>query len=381
MGKRTKPDVDHFDLDGDVQFGPVLQESVAIADQPLTARPTFADALPLEQIIDSSPVQTRADFNPQASEEDAELAASIAKNGVVVPVLVVRAAEERYRLAAGHRRVAASRHVSKQSVRALIFAEGTSQEELDQFTFLENFHRKELSPMETARQVEYMQSEYGWKQTDAADALSISQTMVSQLLKLLQADIELQTLVDEDKVGMRYARNLMKLKADERKKSYELIATGVPVTDVLNSASQGAFAGDKASARSGKRKQTGSSKGNRKKQTNKPMEVFLEEVLSLEGVGELKKSLGRKGAFKELSDHDQAVVALLGHYRNRDWQKGLDEYYKFTLPNRRVLAMIVKQLSRLQLLRDAQRDKAQGLLALQLLAHSAQVLAGKEISR
>lgn len=373
MGKRPNPDVRHFDLDGSVQFGSVLQGSVAIADQPMNMRPTFADALPLNQIIEDSPVQSRAPFDPQESEDDADLAASITKSGVVVPILVVRAGDEQYRLAAGHRRVAASRHIKNPSVRALIFVEGTSQEELDQFTFLENFHRKELSPMETARQIDYMQTEYGWKQMDVADALSISQTTVSQLLNLLQADNELQGLVNEEKVGLRNARKLMKLKPDERQQSYELIATGVPVNDVLVTARSGDLAGGKQSGT----KQISSASPERSAKTKaaKPTSGLLERLLGTERLSEMSRVIGRKKAYKELSDHDQAVVALLGHYRNADWQRGLDDYLKFTLPSRRALTMSVKQLARLQLLREAQRDKDQGLLALQLLAYGAQTLA------
>ena len=132
--------------------------------------------------------------------------------------------------------MAACRHAVRPTIRALIFPEGTSQQQLDEFTFLENFHRKELSPLETARQIERMQEAYDWTQEEAASALSISQAQVSQLLALLKADSGLQELVNDDRVGLHTARKLMKLDPEAQQQSYDLIASGLPATDVLETA-------------------------------------------------------------------------------------------------------------------------------------------------
>ena len=110
------------------------------------------------------------------------------------------------------------------------------------------------------------------------------------------------------------------------------------------------------------------------------MKSLLELLLGTEGLSEMSRSIGRKAAYKALTDHDRAVVALLGHYRDGNWPAALEEYLRFTLPSRRALAMIVKQLARLQLLHEAQRNKEQSILAFELLAHSAQALATMEQS-
>ena len=85
-----------------------------------------------------------------------------------------------------------------------------------------------------------------------------------------------------------------------------------------------------------------------------------------------------QGRHGKISEAELRLVA--GGQHHGDWQAALEEYLQFTLPTRRALATIVKQLARLQLLREAQRDKEQSLLAFELLAHSAQALAAMERS-
>src|SRR5580698_7426106 len=72
--------------------------------------------IPLD-LIDHNPFQTRSQIN---QEHLAELAASIAANGVVQPVLVRPLANGRFQLIAGERRWRASQIAGKTTVPALL---------------------------------------------------------------------------------------------------------------------------------------------------------------------------------------------------------------------------------------------------------------------
>jgi len=104
--------------------------------------------IPLNQ-IDHNPFQTRSRVN---EEQLAELAASIAANGVVQPVLVRPIAGGRFQLIAGERRWRASQIAGKTTVPAIL--RQVSDEQAMEITIVENLQRADLNPMEQARAFE-----------------------------------------------------------------------------------------------------------------------------------------------------------------------------------------------------------------------------------
>src|SRR5205085_5910502 len=110
----------------------------------LTADAAIAREIQLE-LIDHNPYQTRTSVMESHIDE---LAASIAANGVLQPI-VVRAAEGgRYHVIAGERRVLASRRAGKQTIPAMI--KQVSNEQALEMTIVENLQREDLNPMEHA---------------------------------------------------------------------------------------------------------------------------------------------------------------------------------------------------------------------------------------
>ncbi len=91
--------------------------------------------IPLDQ-IDHNPFQTRSQVN---EEQLAELAASIAANGVVQPVLVRPLAGGRFQLIAGERRWRASQLAGKTTVPAIL--RQVSDEQAMEITIVENLQR------------------------------------------------------------------------------------------------------------------------------------------------------------------------------------------------------------------------------------------------
>lgn len=83
----------------------------------------------------------------QEDEQLQELAASIRRVGVLVPVIVVRK-DDAFLLVAGHRRIAAATAANLSEVPAII--RESDQAEATEVSFAENFFRRDLSPVEQA---------------------------------------------------------------------------------------------------------------------------------------------------------------------------------------------------------------------------------------
>ena len=83
----------------------------------------------------------------QEDEQLQELAASIRRVGVLVPVIVVRK-DDGFLLVAGHRRIAAAQAANLSEVPAII--RESDKAEATEVSFAENFFRRDLSPVERA---------------------------------------------------------------------------------------------------------------------------------------------------------------------------------------------------------------------------------------
>src|ERR1700689_3392747 len=93
--------------------------------------------------IDRNPYQTRTNFDEKLI---AELAESIAANGVVQPILVRSLPNGRYQLIAGERRWLASQKAGKTTIPAIL--RQVSDEQAMEITIVENLQRADLNPNE-----------------------------------------------------------------------------------------------------------------------------------------------------------------------------------------------------------------------------------------
>ena len=138
--------------------------------------------VPLEAIKADSPGQSRTKaFDPDADEEDRGLVDSIREIGLLQPVILVALQPGGgYRIQAGHRRVAAMRHLGYPQIQALVVTEDTP--ELACVTLAENV-RKELASTEKCRAVEYLRT-LGYSVPEIASKAGISVRSVERLLAI-----------------------------------------------------------------------------------------------------------------------------------------------------------------------------------------------------
>jgi ParB family chromosome partitioning protein len=175
--------------------------------------------IPVDQ-IDTNPFQTRSQVN---QEQLAELAASIAANGVVQPVLVRPLANGRFQLIAGERRWRASSLAGKTTVPALL--RQVSDEQAMEITIVENLQRADLNPMEQARAFERLGREFHMTQEQMAQRTGKDRATVSNFLRLLKLPSNVQSQVEAGELTFGHARALLALDhAEEIEKAAQRIA-------------------------------------------------------------------------------------------------------------------------------------------------------------
>ncbi len=160
--------------------------------------------------IDRNPYQTRQRLDEAALEE---LAASIRASGVVQPIVVRPIAGGRFQLIAGQRRWEASQRAGKSTVPALV--RQVSDQQAMEMTIVENLQRRDLATMEQARAFERLGRDFGMTQEQMAQRTGIDRTTVSNFVRLLKLPVEVQALVEEDKLSFGHAKVLLSLPTAE----------------------------------------------------------------------------------------------------------------------------------------------------------------------
>jgi ParB family transcriptional regulator, chromosome partitioning protein len=180
----------------------VLLGQSAAAETPRPVQPA-TNEIPLERVRPNRH-QPRTAFNP---EELSELAASIARHGVLQPI-VVSADGDGYELVAGHRRVLAARLAGKSTIPAVVRDEVGDRLEL---ALVENLQRADLNAIETARAYKLLMETYDLTQEQLAERLGKSRSSVANMLRTLTAPQALQDAVIEGKIAEGHLRALLPL--------------------------------------------------------------------------------------------------------------------------------------------------------------------------
>ena len=165
--------------------------------------------IPIELIRPDSR-QPRQDIDDAAL---AELASSIAQQGLLQPVLVRREGNK-YRLIAGERRWRAAQKAGLKEIPALVRDAGES--EAFELALVENLQREDLSPLEEAEGFRRLLDERKWTQEQVADRVGKERSTVANALRLLALPEEVKKLLREGQLEMGHARALLGLpKKDE----------------------------------------------------------------------------------------------------------------------------------------------------------------------
>lgn len=148
------------------------------------------------------------------SEESlGDLASSIKEHGVIQPI-IVRPSGDGYEIVAGERRWRAARIAGLKSVPCLV--RELSDRENMLYAIIENMQREDLNPIEEARGLSGMISEYGLTQEQVSASVGKSRPYIANSLRLLKLPEAIQEKAADGSISAGHARALLQMN-DEKK--------------------------------------------------------------------------------------------------------------------------------------------------------------------
>jgi ParB family chromosome partitioning protein len=124
-------------------------------------------------LIYPNPNQPRKVFDKDALEE---LASSIKKHGVIMPIIVNKEGD-RYMIIAGERRWRASSLAGLKTVPVIV--KRYTERQIKEISLIENLQREDLNPIEAANAMKALMNDYGLTQEEVADRIGKSRSAVA----------------------------------------------------------------------------------------------------------------------------------------------------------------------------------------------------------
>lgn len=185
----------------------IIDEGAEVTIKSVATRRT--DEVAIDSIV-PNPDQPRTSFN---KEELEELSASIAKDGLLQPILVRPVGASRYQIIAGERRWQACRLAGLATVPVRV-KEADDDQTLE-LALVENLQRSDLNPIEEAYGYRRMMERQGMTQAEVAQAMSKGRSTIANALRLLELPEEAQQLLFEEKITAGHARAILSIPSKE----------------------------------------------------------------------------------------------------------------------------------------------------------------------
>jgi len=179
-------------------------------EQPAAAPSGLAE-IPIAQ-ISPNPYQPRKNFNEASIDE---LARSVRQHGIVQPLVVTRAGDNRYKLIAGERRFRAAQKAGLSSVPAVIKEIAQDGDAL-QIALIENIQREDLNPMEEALAYHQLHEEFGLTQEEISQRVGKERSTVANFLRLLKLPEPVKKLLASGQLSMGHARALLAIESPKK---------------------------------------------------------------------------------------------------------------------------------------------------------------------
>lgn len=178
-------------------------------------------------LIFANPNQPRKVFNQIALRE---LADSIEKHGVIMPIIVNRSGD-RYMIIAGERRFRASKLAGLSTVPCII--KNYNERQIKEISLIENLQREDLNPIEAATAMKSLMEDYGLTQEDLADRIGKSRPAIANTLRLLSLSQDVIKLVSSGELSAGHARTIVSLpQADQVKFAKDAVKEGLSVREI-----------------------------------------------------------------------------------------------------------------------------------------------------
>ncbi len=149
-------------------------------------------------------------------DEDAllELSDSIKQFGIIQPLVVQDRKNGRYEIIAGERRWRAAKLAGLKEVPVIV--KNYTDQEIMEISLIENIQRENLNPIEEAMAYKRLLNEFNLKQDEVAERVSKSRTAVTNSMRLLKLNEEVQQMVIGDMISSGHARALLAIEDPEQ---------------------------------------------------------------------------------------------------------------------------------------------------------------------
>jgi ParB family chromosome partitioning protein len=185
-----------------------------------------------------------------------ELADSIARHGIMQPLVVRPVGEGRYEIIAGERRFRAAGLAGLEEVPVQV-REVSDQNALA-MALIENIQREDLNPLEEAQAIRRLIDEFNYTHEQASEAIGRSRSATSNLLRLLNLAPAVQTLLLAGDLEMGHTRALLSLdRAQQVLLAHQAVERGMTVREVEQAVQQAAL----ESARRAQEQSSGAASG------------------------------------------------------------------------------------------------------------------------
>ncbi|MBT3534837.1 MAG: ParB/RepB/Spo0J family partition protein [Rhodospirillaceae bacterium] len=180
-------------------------------DQPALDRLRTARTVPVENLVPNR-YQPRQYFD---SDELKALTQSVRENGILMPILVRRVADdsETFEIVAGERRWRAAQEAQLYEVPIII--KDLDDNKALELALIENVQRQDLTPLEEAEGYRRLMDEFTRTQEDVAQAAGKSRSHVANILRLLGLPDVIKDMLQNGSLSAGHGRALLAAQAPE----------------------------------------------------------------------------------------------------------------------------------------------------------------------
>ncbi len=170
-----------------------------------------------ETIVKLRLVEPAASQPRKKFDEDAltELAESIKKYGIIQPI-VVKKVDDHYQIIAGERRWRAAKQAGLKDIPVII--KDYDEQQIAEIALIENLQREDLNPIEEAKAYQSLIEKYQLKQEEIAEKVFKSRSVITNALRLLKLDDEVQLMLMDGQITNGHAKAILGLENKEQQR-------------------------------------------------------------------------------------------------------------------------------------------------------------------
>ena len=125
------------------------------------------------------------------------------------PIVVRSTGADRYEIVAGERRWRASQLAALDTIPAIV--RDISDETAIAMALIENIQRENLNPLEEARALKRLQTEFDLSQQEVATAVGKSRPVIANLMRLLSLEREVSEMLEHGRIDAGHGKVLLAL--------------------------------------------------------------------------------------------------------------------------------------------------------------------------